>query len=266
MKEWKVKNKLVYISPSVFVRAALFLMSITIVLCFLNGCGSTPLPKMGDLPSIPHYGDNPLQCMQGGQCAVSTVPGYQSDIKYISKNRKSTPGGCCTVPILLSYDGIVGTPEQIQPDEMLLTISIPENDLILWTKEGLGQMNLTVHSFSDGYLTREKRLTLDRLVIPSLERINYLKYDGGAFYDVLMRFSIFDPVENVKLGDATAWGRSIDILKAIQNAAKNVTAVEDYHRLLCKMETQEMDTQAVDSDASEETNPSEENSESTPDS
>ncbi|NQT92562.1 MAG: hypothetical protein HQ559_07365 [Lentisphaerae bacterium] len=162
----------------------------------------TPLPLKSSLPGIPVYGAQVLQLSTVRRCAVTLPP------------RTGAGEPAAGPSVQSSYT--------VSPEVILGVMSV-----------NLHNMGCEVPWRPEAYITREFRLSLDRLVLPLVVQTRLLRARDGRFADVLMEFVVYDARTSRLVGRTRAWGRSEkNHALAAADAMRNVTTLNEFRDLL----------------------------------
>jgi hypothetical protein len=164
---------------------AIILSSLSIAIFVFVGCGTpTPeatYPALSDIPPIPDYADSGRSWNTDAVCWV----GMTDDAKWESDLPSTSPGGIQWVR--------QNTPKTVQR-------------LI---REELESEGYEVKVFADDYLTRHKRLMLNRLILFEAFDIKKTMIKEGACFDMKLTVKVVDNPDLEQSTQCEIWGRSL---------------------------------------------------------
>jgi hypothetical protein len=227
------RNRLAALRKPLLGRAARLFAAGGLAL-LLASCAA-PLPPMNQLPAIPQYGAEPLSCKKPPSCVVSAYPGQEGEFRAAIQNKKMSGGACCAAPVPLSYDGAVGADSSATPTgPESFDLGLTAADLTRTVEQALQKVGCTIAAGQNDYITRDQRLSVNRIVVPRVVQTHYLRGREGAYQDALVELIVYDARTGAELGRASAWGRSDRAYAdAVRNAVGNVTTLTAFHDILC---------------------------------
>ena len=161
----------------------------------------TPLPLKSTLPGIPVYGAQVLRVPGTRRCAITRPPMTEAGARAVEAMRSG---------VTLSPDVILGL-----------------------MSAHLRNMECEVPWRPEAYITRDFRMSLDRLVMPLVVQTRLLRGRDGRYFAVLMEFVVYDARKSQLVGRSRAWGRSEqDHVLAASDAMRNVTTLSEFRDLL----------------------------------
>lgn len=157
----------------------LLLCAVFSIIC-LCGCSSPPpaqevtYPALSEIPSVPVYSETLQTWNLDAVCWVGTAP----DAKWnqVSGNYAQTQFHTTVAPLI---------------------------------RDALTQQGYSVKCFENQYMTREKRLSLQRIILCDGFEIKRIRVQEGVCYDMKLSVTVLHNPEQTNQARFDVWGRSV---------------------------------------------------------
>lgn len=213
-----------------------------ILLAVIAIAASSCMPKLASFEPIPTYGTAPALCESPGVCTFM----IRRDPQFPRTTLFQGAGGSVVIP------GQVMPGTDFAMNQLAWRPGVAEHFASVTAKcenlEGwlggllLAEMDRIAQTRGvDGdYLTRDFRLSIDRVIV--LESLSWRLLIGGdgTFTDVCVTLSVHDPRLQTSLGTFTVWGRhrgeknTLNMEKALTNAFSNLISMRTFSATLEK--------------------------------
>lgn len=150
-----------------------------LALLFAVSCAS--IPSVSELPSATQFSGSVVMCQKDLSCAGSLENG--------------------------SFDVLLR--KMRKPENKSVTIQLSQKNFCSCLEGLLGDVGVTPIDASKEYITREKRLTVDRSLMFEVMPLPYQQVREGFVFDTDITVTVFDVINTVKLGQISMKGRFI---------------------------------------------------------
>ena len=171
-----------------------------LAILFVASC--TSLPSVSDLPSATHFAGPVVKCQKELSCAGS-LTNNNLDI-VLRKMRK--------------------------PENKTITIQLSQEIFSSCLKDVLVDVGVTPVNAGREYITREKRLSVDRSLMFAVVPQHYQQTKEGFVFDADITVTVFDVINTAELGQLVMKGRFIhnknSAVKLFENKSHYFPSIE----------------------------------------